>query len=330
MLKIGNVKVKSRLILAPMAGISDFPFRVLNRKHGCEFAFIEMINARALSYKNKKTRRMLYSDAKDRPLGVQIVGCEPAYIRHALAVLAGYEFDVLDFNAACPVGKVVRRGEGAALLRDVKKLNKLLSLVVRESKIPVTVKIRTGWDTASLDVKPLAHACEDAGVHAIFVHGRTRTQGYSGEVDYAAIGKIKNAVCIPVVASGNIFSAALAKKMLDETGCDGLLVARGALGSPWIFKQIHTFLKNGRTIKRPPTTKIIATMIEHLESSTDYYGEKNGVALFRKFFIWYTKGLSHIRPLREKVSCTKTKKDMHAIINACPDLARLTDVLKGR
>jgi len=257
---------------------------------------------------------MLNSNAKDKPLGVQILGCEEKFILKALEVLQGYDFDVLDFNSACPAKKVVRRGEGASLLKDPKKLNKLLKLVVKNSKLPVTVKIRIGWDKDSINARETALYAQDAGVSALFVHGRTRTQGYSGVVNYGVIRDIKKALHIPVIASGDVFSPQLAKKMFDETGSDALNVARGALGNPWIFKEIEEYMKKGVLLARPDVNEIVKIIYKHLEALIAYYGERNGVILFRKFFIWYTKGFKKIRPLREECSRAKTNDDMVKII----------------
>lgn len=320
MFKIGKLKLKSNLILAPMAGVSDLPFRLLNRRFGCELGFVEMINVRSLSYKMKKTKKMLSTIAEDRPLGIQIIGCEEEFILRAMDVLGSYEYDILDFNAACPVKKVARRGEGAALLKDPKKLNKLLKLIVKNSTKPVTVKIRTGWDSSSINAKDTALASQDAGISALFIHGRNREQGYSGEVDYAAIEDVKKALNIPVIGSGDVFSPELAKKMLDETGCDGVLVARGALGNPWIFEQIKGVLKNKKIIKKPGIDEIADIMIEHMNSCIDFYDEAHGVRRFHKFFAWYTKGVPSVRPFREKAFCTKTKEGMLKIIQSLPKL----------
>lgn len=316
MLKLGNLKLKSNLILAPMAGVSDLPFRMLNRKFGAELAFVEMINCRSISYKSRRTQAMLSSIPKDKPLGVQLLGCEDKFILKALDVLKGYKFDLLDFNAACPAKKVVRRGEGAGLLKEPKKLKKILKLVVKNSKVSVTVKIRAGWDKDNVNAKEVALYAQDAGVDALFIHGRTKTQGYSGNVDYEVIREVKKALSIPVIASGDIFSAQLAKKMFDETGCDGLAVARGALGDPWIFKEIKEFLKTGKIVPRPSLAEIVKVMLTHLDASIDFYGPRNGVVIFRKFFGWYTKGFRKVRPLREKSSRANTKEEMAKIINA--------------
>jgi tRNA-dihydrouridine synthase B len=316
MLKIGNLKLKSNLILAPMAGVTDLPFRMLCRKFGAELAFVEMINCRSISHKSRKTKHMLSTAAKDKPLGVQILGCEEKYILKALDVLKAYKFDILDFNAACPAKKVVRRGEGAALLKEPRKLNKLLKLVVKNSKIPVTVKMRLGWDKDSVNARQVALCAQDAGVSGLFIHGRTKAQEYSGNVDYDTIAEVKKALSIPVLASGDVFSAELAKRMLSRTNCDGLVIARGSFGNPWIFKEIKEFLKTGKLLAEPSRAKIIKVMLEHLGASIAFYQERNGVILFRKFFAWYTKGIRNIRPLREKCSRAKTRLEMETMINS--------------
>ncbi len=314
MLKIGSLKLNSNLILAPMAGITDLPFRMLCRRFGCELSFVEMINCHSISYKGRVTRQMLFTLEKDRPLGVQILGCEEQYILKAMDVLRGYKFDILDFNAACPAKKVVRRGEGAGLLREPKKLKKILKLVVKNSWLPVTLKIRTGWDKDSVNAGDIALLAQDCGVNALFIHGRTKTQAYSGQVDYNIIREVKKNLDIPLIASGDILSAQLARKMFDETGCDGIAIARGALGNPWIFKEIKEFLKAGRIIPKPKIDEVAKVMLRHLDASIDFYGERNGIVIFRKFFGWYTKGFRKIRPFREKFSRVKTREEIAEII----------------
>jgi len=323
MLKIGKLNLQSAITLAPMAGVSDLPFRLLNRDFGCELAFTEMLNVRSLGFGSRKTRSMLASNAQDRPLGVQILGCEEEFIRRGLAILSEYKFDILDFNAACPVKKVVRRGEGAGLLREPQKLAKILKIVVKEANVPVTVKIRSGWGRDSVNAVEVAERCEGSGVSAIFIHGRTREQGYSGCVDYGIIRKVKEAVEVPVIGSGDMFSAALAKKMLDETGCDGASIARGALGNPWIFREIQEFLRNGKLRSSPGIEEIAQIMLKHLSMCVDFYGERNGVVIFRKFFTWYTKGKRCVRPLRERSSRAKTQRNMEDIIQECCELKEL-------
>lgn len=322
MLYIGKLKLHSNLILAPMAGISDLPFRMLNRRFGCELAFVEMINARSVSHNSKKTKQMLSTERLDKPLGVQLLGCELKYIEKALEVLNGYKFDILDFNAACPAKKVIRRGEGAGLLKEPGLLHKILRFIVKGSKVPVTVKMRTGWDELSVNALDVAMAAEDAGVAAIFIHGRTKIQGYSGSVDYQTIRKVKKSVNIPVIASGDVLSHNLARRMFDETRCDGILIARGSLGNPWIFKQVADFLKNGHEPAFPSLDEITSVMQEHLQSCVDFYGEKNGVIIYRKFFSWYTKGFRGIRPLREESNRIASQGAMVNLIKMCLSLHR--------
>ena len=314
MLKIGTLKLKSNLILAPMAGISDFPFRILNRRFGCELAFVEMVNTNSVSYKSKHTQIMLSSHKDERPLGVQILGCEANSVERAMNVLSEYSFDILDFNAACPVRKVVRRGEGSSLLKDPKKLSEILKIVVKKAKVPVTVKIRSGWDKDNVNARDVALHAQDAGVSAVFIHGRTKAQEYRGSVDYNIISEVKKALKIPVIASGDIFSAELAKKMFDETGCDAVIIARGAVGNPWIFSEITEFLKSGEIIDRPTPQEVARVMIEHLGMCVDFYGGRRGVIIFRKFFIRYVKGFCKVVRLKKLAQQVKTMPEMNEII----------------
>jgi tRNA-dihydrouridine synthase B len=314
MLKIGPINIKPALILAPMAGISDLPYRNLMRKFGCPLAFMEMVNIRSLAYNSKETALLLSSDAADRPVGAQILGKDEKYILRALDIMRKFKIDILDFNAACPVRKVVRRGEGAALLQDPKRLLKLLTLIRKNTALPLTVKIRTGWDKNSRNAPDVALACQDAGANAIFIHGRTKEQLYSGEVDYETIKKVKQTVSIPVIASGNIFSGPLAKYMLEKTGADGVILARGTLGNPWLFEEIKIFLEKGTTIEAPSLEQKLSVLFEHLESMIDFYSEKTAITLFRKFIGWYLKGTPRIRQIREMTSRIKTKKELTEIL----------------
>lgn len=316
MLKIGSLKLKSNLILAPMAGITDLPFRLLNRGFGVELAFVEMINCRSISHKSKRTRQMLATSSLDKPLGIQLLGCEPDFLLKALEVLSAYKFALLDFNAACPAKKVARRGEGASLLKEPKELSALLKLLVKNSPVPVTVKIRTGWDSGTINARDVGLLAQDAGVKGLFIHGRTKQQGYSGRVDYKVIQQVKKALKVPVIASGDLFSAQLIKKMFDETGADAVSIARGSLGNPWIFKQAQALLEKGALVSGPGRQEIAKIMLEHLNASVEFYGERIGVVKFRKFFGWYTKGFRSTRPLREKASRLKTREEMAVIIES--------------
>jgi tRNA-dihydrouridine synthase B len=287
---------------------------MINRSFDCAFAFVEMISARALVYRNRNTLEMLSTTPADRPLGVQLLGDDPEIIREALDILQLYEFDIIDFNAACPVGKVTGRGEGAGLLKEPRKLGELLKVVVAHATVPVTVKIRAGWDDASINASEIALYARDAGVDGLFIHGRTRMQGYKGRVDYTIIREVKNTLDIPVIASGDAFSPHLIKKMFDETGCDGVAIARGALGNPWLFRETIEFLENGTIPRRPGLDEVADTMIRHLNLCTGFYGETVGAQIFRKFFAWYTRGFPGMRHLRIQAFSAKTKEQMLQVI----------------
>lgn len=321
MLKIGSLNLSSNVLLAPLAGISDSSFRLLCREFGASFTFLEMINARAISHKNKKTKKMLTTAAEDKPVGIQLLGQEIPYLLKALDIIETYDFDLLDFNAACPVKKVCRRGEGAALMKEPKKLKKILETLVHRWPKPMTIKIRSGWDEDSRNAVEIAQTAEDAGVCAIFIHGRDRKQFYKGSVDYKIIASVKKSVSIPVIASGDIWSGLHAQKMFDETGCDGILVARGALGNPWIFREISTYLKERRLVSPPSTSEIIDALSKHLELSIAEHGEKNAVPLMRKFVGWYLKGKPFVRSVRQKVNSLKTKQEFVSLIHSIKALA---------
>ncbi|MFH1479466.1 MAG: tRNA dihydrouridine synthase DusB [Candidatus Omnitrophota bacterium] len=308
------------VMLSPMSGISTFPYRMLNRRFGCEFAFLEMIDARSLAYKNLKTFDLMKTGPGDRPIGVQLLGREAGFMEKAIERLNILGFDVLDFNAACPKKKVVNKGKGASLLKEPKELCKILKLLVKISRIPVTLKMRIGWsDRASSD--DIALMVQDAGVKAVTVHGRTALDGYRGTVDYDAIREIKKALSIPVIASGDILSSILAKKMFDETGCDAIMVARGALGNPWIFPEIKEFLEKGIIIKRPSVDEVINIAKEHFKESCRFFGEEKAIRDFRKFFIWYTRGFNDARLLRIEAAKTKTSHRMLSLIEELRDCA---------
>ncbi len=315
MLSIGNITVISPLVLAPMSGISDLPFRLINRSFGCGLAFTEMISADSLVRKNKNTLKMLSSTADESPLGIQFVGSDPEIIKRALnIIISGNTFDVIDFNAACPVNKVVSKMEGAGLLREPVKLQNIMKVIVENTVLPVTVKIRSGWDETSVNAVDIALRAQDAGVSGLFIHGRTRMQGYRGAVDYNVIRKVKEALRIPVIASGDALTPSLIRKLFDETGCDGVAIARGALGNPWIFRETVGYLRSGTAPCRPDVFEITRIMKEHLALIIEFHGEKNGVILFRKFFSWYMRGMA-VKELKSRA--------FHAVV--CNDMLRLID-----
>jgi tRNA-dihydrouridine synthase B len=296
-----------------MAGITDLPFRLINRSFGCGFAFTEMISANSLAHKNRNTLKMLSTTQTDRPLGVQILGSDTEIIKSALDIISEHAFDTVDFNSACPVYKVVSRGEGAGLLREPVKLQKLLEVVVQNTGVPVTVKIRSGWDEASVNAVELGLRAQDAGVSGLFIHGRTRMQGYRGKVDYNLIRKVKASLEIPVIASGDALTPDLIRKMFDETGCDGVAIARGALGNPWIFRETADQMKSGTVPFRPDVYEITKTMKEHLALLVAFHGERTGVMLFRKLFSWYTKGMA-VRHLKVRAFRAETRDEMLRLI----------------
>ena len=323
------MRLSAPFILAPMSGVTDLPFRLIAREFGCPLAFTEMINARALVFGNRRTVDLLRSAPQDRPLGVQLLGREPEFLVRAVEALAGRPYDVIDLNAACPVHKVTKKGEGAALMREPATLSRLVRALVSCSPVPVTVKIRSGWDQASVNAPEIAKVVADAGADAVCVHGRTRRQGYSGRADMGVIRTVKEVVSIPVIASGDLLSADAALKTFEETGCDAVMVARGALGNPWIFRDLAAAYKNrrgspevaGRDSEEVPAgppgrsiEEVKALMERHLRLSVAHHGAVKGVIDFRKSFIWYSRGLPNARVLRPKAVRVTGVEEMLALI----------------
>jgi len=308
MFTLGDIKLNTPVILAPLAGISSYPFRALNREFGCEFSFLEMINCRSLVYSSNKTCEMMRFTEEELPLGIQLLVENEQILLKALEKIQDLPFSIVDLNAACPQRKVTFRGEGAHLLKTPKKLERLLKLMVKSCAKPVSLKMRLGWsdDSRACDI---ALSGQDAGIKAIFIHGRTKVQGYRGEVCYETLARIKKKLKVPVIASGDILNAELAKKMFDETGCDAVTVARGALGNPWIFREIKEYIEKGKILERPCVEDIIKTMKSHLKLSCDFYGSKRGLSHFKKFFIWYTRSFKGVKPLRGEISRLNTVEE---------------------
>jgi len=312
-IKIADIVIPGPLVMAPMAGVTCLPYRQINREMGAKFAFAEMLCVNSLNYNNPKSLVLIKKDLVDSPLGVQILGGVAKDIPKALEKLRDVNFKILDVNAACPQRKVVSKGRGAALLKDLKLLQDILGTTKKYAWTPVTVKIRLGFSDHETAVT-IAHCCEDSGVDAIFVHGRTKAQGYRGKVNYAAIAEVKKAVKVPVIASGDIFNGLTTKQMFDETACDGVLVARGAFGNPWIFNEIENSLNN-LPVTKVTVQDVALTMRRHFKMFVDFFGEKSAVAQFRKFYIWYTMGFDSTKTLRANAHKGKNIATMNALID---------------
>ncbi|MDA3792073.1 MAG: tRNA dihydrouridine synthase DusB [Elusimicrobia bacterium] len=320
-LKIGNLKLASRVLLAPMAGITDYPYRKLYRQFGCKTAFTEMINARSLTHLSKKTMQMLYTDKEDSPLGVQLVGNDPEYITGAIKELHKMDFDFIDLNAGCPVKKVVNNGSGSALLKNPEKLARILKIIKANTDLPVTVKIRTGWNRENKNSAVIAKTLSEAGADAISVHGRTKAEMYRGSVDYQSIKQAVDASSVPVLASGNIFTPQQVKNMFQKTGCAGVLVARGSYGNPCIFNDIHAYLSGKPLPAIRPAAKVGDIMYMHLNYIMDFYGNDPGYKIYRKHINHYTRYFTHAKGLREKVFRSTRPEDIQDIIEEFKETA---------
>ncbi len=307
MIEIGSAKINTNIFLAPLSGCSDLAFRLIAREHGAKFCFFEMIDANALIRSHKKTvGSILKTMKKDLPIAGQLLGADPSLMLDAaqkFATIADIQF--LDINSACPVKKVIKKGAGAYLLEKPETLYKILKKLSSSLKIPITVKIRIGYHKKDEEIiTDTVQRCRQNGAAAIFVHGRTQAQGYAGTVDYKLINTIKKSLDIPVFGTGNIFSPELAKKMFDETGCDGILVARGAFGSPWIFKNIENYLKSGKIPPAPDLSLRKKVLKKHLSYIKKYRDSKpdTEIGVMRKVAIWYLKGFPYATKTRDQIS----------------------------
>ncbi|MEA3507141.1 MAG: tRNA dihydrouridine synthase DusB [Elusimicrobiota bacterium] len=320
-LRIGTLQLDSNVILAPMAGITDYPYRKLYRQFGCPAACTEMINTRSLANFSEKTLKMLYTDKADSPLGVQLAGSDEKYIKEAVKKTEKIDFDFIDLNAGCPVRKVINNGSGSALLNNPDKLIDLVKIIKDNSSRPVTVKIRAGLDRENVNSGEIAEKLSRAGVDAISVHGRTKTEMYRGEVDYLAIKEAVNFSSVPVLASGNLFTPQDVEKMFKKTGCAGVLIARGSCGNPWIFNDIITYMEGKPLPAIRPAAKVGDVMLLHLQYMIDFYGQDAGSKIYRKHFIHYTRYFTHTKDLRRKVFRTSEPKKIKEIIGEFKDKA---------
>jgi len=299
---IGNVKIKQKAVLAPMAGITNSVFRLLCREMGASLVFTEMVSADGIVRGNAKSLDFLSFGQKERPVGIQLFGDSPSTIAHAVGLITSYQPDLIDLNFGCPQRKIIQKGAGAALLKDLKKMNLIASSAVKETDIPVTAKIRSGWNSYTVIATDAAQTLEDAGIRAVTIHPRTQTMGFSGMSDWNIIKKIKQTVCVPVIGNGDIDTPEKARQMLDETGCDLVMIGRASIGNPWIFGKINQFLENGSHTPDRSYSEKIDFCIKHLELSVHHNGEYLGIIEMRKHIAYYTKGIPYSTALRREIN----------------------------
>lgn len=300
-MKIGTFETTSMVALAPMAGTCDRAFRELCVQYGAGYVVGEMASSKGISMKDKKSKELLYLSEIERPAAVQIFGNDPETMAQAAQQCLDYSPEAIDINMGCPAPKVAMNGGGSSLMKDPLLAGKITRAVVDAVKIPVTVKIRAGWDSESINAPEMAKILEASGASAITVHGRTRMQMYSGKVDYSVIRQVKNAVSIPVIGNGDIVDTRSASTMLEKTNCDMIMVGRGALGSPWLFQQLNAYLEHGQIIPSPPVAKRMLVMITHIKKLCEYKGEHIGMREARKHAAWYTKGLKNSASFRREI-----------------------------
>lgn len=301
-MKIGNFNTKGNIFLAPMAGVTDLPFRIMCKKYNCSLVYTEMINAKAVCYNDKNTFEMLETIEEEGDVIVQIFGSEPAFMRESASIISGLDrFKAIDINMGCPVPKVVKNGEGSALLKNPKLASEIIREVKKGSKIPVTVKIRIGWDDNSINAVEFAKMVEDSGADALAVHGRTREQYYSGKANWEIIANVKKVINIPLIANGDIFTIEDAIKIKEITEADGYMIGRGAQGNPFIFKQFHHYENTGEVLEISPSEKI-DIIISHYKQSLKYKGEQKTIREMRKHIGWYIKGLKGSAKFRNDIN----------------------------
>jgi nifR3 family TIM-barrel protein len=316
--KIGNLTIENQIILAPMAGVSNSPFRILTRQYGAGLVFAEMVSDKGLLYENDKTKKLLYMTDIEKPMAQQIFGSDLiTMVKAAKYIDEHSNCDIIDINMGCPVPKVAIKAQaGASLMKNPDLIYHIVNEIVKTVSKPVTVKIRSGWDHQSINAVDVAKRIEQAGASAITVHARTRSQGYGGHADLDVIKAVKQAVNIPVIGNGDVTDGPSAKHMLDYTGCDAVMIGRGALGNPWIFREIHQYLKDGTIIPRPTHQEIQEMMLKHLDSLVELKGEHVAVLEMRSHGPWYLKGIDHASELRKQLSTARTKEEFKVYVEA--------------
>ena len=305
-LKIGNIELENNLVLAPMAGVCDLPFRVLCKEQGAGLLCMEMVSAKGIFYRNKNTEILLSTTPKERPVSLQLFGADPDIISEMAKKIEERPFDILDLNMGCPVPKVVNNGEGSALMKNPKLVYEIVSKTVKATRKPVTVKIRKGFDEAHANAPELAKASEAAGAAAVAVHGRTREQYYSGKADWEVIRQVKEAVSIPVIGNGDLLTGKDVLRMKEQTGCDGFMVGRGAQGNPWVFRQILHFLETGEELPNPEFAEVARMLLRHAREQVLFKGETVGIREMRKHAAWYTSGYHNSAKLRREINGVET------------------------
>lgn len=314
-MKFRDFEVENEVFLAPMAGVTDLPFRLICKELGCGLLYTEMINAKALCYDDKNTKKMLNILDEEHPVAVQIFGSEPEFMGKAAQILNDYPNEILDINMGCPAPKVVKNGDGSALMRNPKLVGQVLDQVVKNSKKPVTLKIRKGWDDNSVNALEIAKIAEDCGICAITIHGRTREQYYSGQADWDIIGEVKSQLSIPVIGNGDVTSVEDAIRIKDHTGCDAIMIGRGAQGNPWIFKRIDHYMKTGQLLDPPSKDEKIDIAIKHMDLAIKEHGEYVAVREMRKHIGWYLKGMKHSARFRDQINHMVTAKEVIDTLN---------------
>lgn len=317
MFKIGNVEIKNNIVLAPMAGVCNSAFRKIIKEMGCGLIYAEMVSDKALVYENKKTEDMLYMEEMERPIAQQIFGSDKeSFIIAAKKICKTMKPDIIDINMGCPVPKVAIKSQaGSALLKNPEKIREIVSAVVNSVDVPVTVKIRSGWDSKSINAVEVAKICEEAGASAITVHGRTRSQGYTGKVDLDIIKRVKEAVSIPVIGNGDIIDIESAKKMFEYTKCDAIMIGRGVLGNPWLIKQLDSYFKDGSIIEKPTCEEKIEMCLKHLDYLLKIKSEKVAILEMRSHIAWYLKGIPNNNLIKDEIFKSNTVEEMKKILN---------------
>lgn len=315
-LRIGNVVLENSYILGPMAGVTDLPFRLLCKEQGAGLVCMEMVSAKGIMYENKNTENLLTIHPAETPASLQIFGSDPKIVSEVAKKIEDRPFAFLDINMGCPVPKVVKNNEGSALMKNPKLVYELVSAVVKSIKKPVTVKIRKGFDDEHVNAVEIARIIEEAGAAAVAVHGRTREQYYSGKADWDIIRQVKASVTIPVIGNGDVTSGERAIALIKETGCDGVMIARGAQGNPWIFSELLAYEKTGSLPDRPSKEEIKKTMLRHARLQLEYKGEYLGIREMRKHVSWYVKGLHGASRLRDEINKVESYDGLENILTS--------------